>query len=86
MVEGGARAPQSEVSGVFGHQTLSQEDKTGHRGRKICPACFFLTHYVVLSSSDNSTSWNEKVKIKSLTLEQFHSGETKMKFSGRKGR
>lgn len=34
----GPPAPQSELSGVFGYQALSQEDKTGHPGLKLRPA------------------------------------------------
>ena len=59
MVEGGVRAPRSEVSGAFGHQALSQGDETGRLSLKLCPA-FFLTHYVILSSFDISNSLNKK--------------------------
>lgn len=50
MVEEGVRAPQSEVTGIFGYQELSQEDKTSLWSLKLCPVCLFLkTHYVNLS-------------------------------------
>lgn len=58
MVKGGVRAPQSEESGVSGHQALSQEDRTSRRSLKLCPACFFVIQHVILSS-DSSTSLNK---------------------------
>ena len=57
MVEGGVRAPRSEVSEASGHQSLSQGDETGHLSLKLCPA-FSLTHYVILSSFDIANSLN----------------------------
>ena len=43
----GSGPPRSEVSGASGHQALSQGEETGRLSLKLCPACFFLTHYVI---------------------------------------
>lgn len=77
------RGPQSEAGGALGYQALSHEGETAVGGCSFAlPA---LTHGVTPSSSDISASLNKKIKIKSLTSARFHFGETKVKFSGRKG-
>lgn len=76
MVEGGIRAPQSEVTRRVGSQALAQRERVGPQSRKLGPASLVLTQHVILSSSESQPPWIKKgIRIRSLTWEQFHVGE-----------